>query len=164
MTLRNLVPSFSKKRVPVSYDSDNPFSLLHRDMDSLFDDFFSGFDIEPFGKRYSSFSPDIEVSESDKDIKISAELPGLDEKDIDVSLTDDTLTISGEKKEEKESKDKGYYMKERSYGSFKRSIPLYTEIEADKIDAHFKKGVLTIKLPKTRKEVEAKKKITVKID
>jgi HSP20 family protein len=85
-------------------------------MDRLFDDFFSGFDIEPFGKTYSSFNPDIEVSESDKDIKISAELPGLDEKDIDVSLTDDTLTISGEKKEETESKEKGYYMKERSYG------------------------------------------------
>ena len=164
MTLRNLVPSFGKKRVPVTYESDNPFSFLHRDMDRLFDDFFSGFDIEPFGKRYSSFSPDIEVSESDKDIKVSVELPGLDEKDIDVSLTDDTLTISGEKKEEKESKEKGYYMKERSYGSFTRSIPLYTDVEADKIDAHFKKGVLTIKLPKSKKEIEAKKKITVKVD
>ncbi|MEN8262790.1 MAG: Hsp20/alpha crystallin family protein [Nitrospirota bacterium] len=164
MTLRNLVPSFGKKRVPVNFESDSPFSLLHRDMDRLFDDFFSGVDIEPFGNRYSSFSPDIEVSESDKDIKISAELPGLDEKDIDVSLTDDTLTISGEKKEEKESKEKGYYMKERSYGSFTRAIPLYTDVEADKIDAHFKKGVLTIKLPKSKKEIEAKKKITVKVD
>jgi HSP20 family protein len=164
MTLRNLVPSFSKKRVPESYDIDNPFSLLHRDMDRLFDDFFSGFDIEPFGKSYSSFSPDIEVSESEKEIKISAELPGLDENDIDVSLTDDTLTISGEKKEEQESKEKGYFMKERSYGSFTRSIPLYTEVAADKINAHFKKGVLTMKLPKIEKKVEAKKKITVKVD
>ncbi len=164
MTLRNLVPSFGKKRVPVRYDRDNSLGLLCRDMDRLFDDFFSGFDIEPFGKDYSSFNPDIEVSESDKDIKISAELPGLDEKDIDVSLTDDTLTISGEKKEEKESREKGYFMKERSYGSFTRSIPLYTDVEAEKIDAHFKKGVLTIKLPKSKKEIEAKKKITVEVD
>lgn len=164
MTLRNLVPTLGRKRVPVRYDEDNPFSLLHRDMDRLFEDFFSGFETEPFGKRYTSFSPDIEVSENEKEIKVNAELPGLDEKDIDVSLTENTLTISGEKKEEKESNDKGYYMKERTYGSFRRSIPLYAEIEAENIDAHFKKGVLTITLPKSKKETEAKKKITVKVD
>lgn len=163
MTLKNLVPTFGRKRVPVRYE-DNPFSLLHRDMDRLFEDFFSGFDLEPFGKRAGTFSPDIEVSENEKEIKIHAELPGMDEKDIDVSLTNDTLTISGEKKKEKETNDKGYYMKERSYGSFKRSIPLYTEIEAEKIDAHFKKGVLTITLPKSEKEIETKKKIAVKVD
>jgi HSP20 family protein len=164
MTLRNLVPSFGKKRVPVRYSEENPFSLLHYDLDRLFEDFFSGFDVEPFGRRYGSFNPDVEVSENDKEIKVTAELAGLDEKDIDISFTDDTLTISGEKKEEKESNAKGYHMKERSYGSFKRSIPLYSEIEAEKIDAHFRKGVLTITLPKSEKEKEKKKKITVKVD
>jgi HSP20 family protein len=164
MTLRNLVPSFGKKKVPVRYDYDNPFSLLHEDMNSLIDNFFRGFDIEPFGRRYTSFTPDVEVSESDKEIKISAELPGLDEKDIDVSLTNGTLTIRGEKKEAKESNEKGYHMKERSYGSFKRSIPLYSEIETDKVDAHFKKGVLSITLPKSAKEIEEKKKIKVKVE
>lgn len=164
MTLRNLVPSFGKKRVPVRYGEDNPFSLLHNDLDRLFDNFFSGFDMEPFGRHSGSFSPDVEVSENDKDIRVSAELPGLDENDIDISLTDDTLTISGEKKEEKENREKGYYVKERTYGSFKRSIPLYAKIQADKADAHFKKGVLTITLPKTEKTFEEKKKISIKVD
>ncbi|GBD96866.1 MAG TPA: Hsp20/alpha crystallin family protein [Nitrospirae bacterium] len=163
MTLKNLVPSFGKKKVPVRYDH-NPFSLLHEDMDKLFEDFFRGFEIEPFGGRLSSFRPDIEVSENDKEIKITAELPGMDEKDIDVSLSDNTLTISGEKKEEKESKGKDYYMKERTYGSFRRSIPIYAEIEPEKVDARFKKGVLTITLPKSEKEIEKKKKIAVKVE
>ena len=161
MTLRNLIPSFSKKRVPVRYTEDNPFNLLHEDMNSLFENFFHGFNVEPFGRYSESFNPDVEVSENEKELKITAELAGLDEKDIDVSLSHDTLTISGEKKEEKESKEKGYYLKERSYGSFTRSIPLYSEVETDKIDAHFKKGVLTIKLPKVKRAVEEKKKIAV---
>ena len=163
MTLKNLVPSFGKKKVPVRFDH-NPLSLLHEDMDKLFDDFFRGFDIEPFGGRLSSFSPDIEVSENDKEIKITAELPGMDEKDIDVSFSDNTLIISGEKKEEKESAEKDCYMKERAYGSFRRSIPLYSDIRADKVDARFKKGVLTITLPKSETEIEKKKKIAVKAE
>ncbi len=163
MTLRSLVPSFGKKMIPVKYDK-NPFRLLHEDMNMLFDDFFRGFDLEPFGRRLDLFSPDVEVFENDKEIKVSAELPGMDKKNIDVYLTDDSLTISGEKKEEKESNSKEYYMKERSYGSFKRTIPLCSEIENDKIDAHFKKGVLTITLPKSAKAIEEKKKIKVKVE
>jgi HSP20 family protein len=159
MTLRSLVP-FGKKRVPVRY-YDDPFTALNRNMDSLFENFFSGFDLEPWEKSFKSFTPNVEVSESDKEINVTAELPGMDEKDIDISLTHEALTISGEKKDEKEDNGNGYYMKERSYGSFKRTIPLYSEINSEKVNAHFKKGVLKITLPKSAKEVERKKKIPI---
>ena len=98
----------------------------------------------------------------DLEIKVSAELPGMDEKDIDVSLTRDTLTIKGEKKEEKEDTGKDYYKMERSYGSFTRSIPLPVEVDTDKVQATFKKGVLEITLPKTAKAIQETKKVPVK--
>ena len=163
MTIRNLVP-FGKKSVPVRREDENPFSLLRREMDSLFDNFFRGFDMEPFESRVGVFSPKVDVTESEKEIKISIELPGMDEKDIDVSLQNDMLTIKGEKKEEKEDKGKDYYRMERSYGSFSRTIPLPVEVETDKVEATFKKGVLTIALPKTAKAVTETKKISVKVE
>lgn len=163
MTIRNLVP-FGKKDVPVKREDEHPFSLLRREMDSLFDNFFRGFDLEPFESRMGAFSPKVDVTENDKEIKISAELPGLEEKDIDVSLQKDMLTIKGEKKEEKEDKGKDYYRMERSYGSFSRTIPLPVEVETDKVEAKFKKGVLSITLPKTAKAVAQTKKIAVKAE
>ena len=163
MVIRNLVP-FGKKSVPVKREEQNPFSLLRREMDSLFDNFYRGFDIEPFEGHLGTFSPSVDVTENDKEIKISAELPGMDEKDIDVSLQNDMLTIKGEKKEEKEDKGKDYYRMERSYGSFIRTIPLPNEVETDKVEAKFKKGVLSITLPKTAKAVAETKKIAVKAE
>jgi HSP20 family protein len=94
---------------------------------------------------------------------VSAELPGMDDEDIEVSLSRDVLTISGEKKQEKEEKGRDYYRAERSYGSFRRSIPLPAEVNADKVDAVFSKGVLTITLPKTAK-AEGRKRIIVKAE
>lgn len=164
MTLRNLVPSLSRKRVPVRYGYDDPFSLLQQDINSLFDGLFKDFEPDLFGGTAHAFNPGIEVSESDKEITISAELPGMDEKDITVSVSDDKLTLEGEKKEERESTEKDYVVKERSYGSFKRVIPLYPDIEAEKIKAHFKKGVLKIRIPKTVAAAKAKKKIIVNAD
>jgi HSP20 family protein len=163
MTIRNLVP-FGKKDVPVKREDEHPFSLLRRGMDSLFDNFFRGFDLEPFENRMGAFNPKVDVTENDKEIKISAELPELDEKDIDVSLQKDMLTIKGEKKEEKEDKGKDFYRMERSYGSFSRTIPLPAEVETDKVEAKFKKGVLSITLPKTAKAVADTKKIAVKVE
>jgi len=163
MTIRNLVP-FGKKSVPVKREEENPFAHLRREMDSLFDNFFRGFDIEPFESRMGAFTPKVDVTENDKEIKISAELPGMDEKDIDVSLQNDILTIKGEKKEEKEDKGKDYYRMERSYGSFIRTIPLPVEVETDKVEARFKKGVLSITLPKTAKAVAETKKVAVKVE
>jgi HSP20 family protein len=106
----------------------------------------------------------VDITENEKEIKLSAELPGMDEKDIDVSLQNNTLTIKGEKKEEKEDKGKDCYKMERSYGSFSRSIPVPVEVETDKVEAKFNKGVLSITLPKTAKAVAETKKIAVKVE
>jgi HSP20 family protein len=88
----------------------------------------------------------------------------MDEKDIEVTLNNNSLTIKGEKKMEKEDKDRDYYRMERSYGSFTRTIPLPSEIETDKAEAYFKKGVLTVKIPKSAKAIEEKKKIKIKTE
>ncbi len=164
MRLRDIVP-FKKRSVPVRRGDGHPVERLHDEMDALFDDFFSGFSMEPFeGRKAGPFSPNIDVSETDKEIKVSAELPGMDDKDIDVSLNRESLTIKGAKKEEKEDRGKDYYHVERSYGSFSRIIPLPVEIESDKAEAHFKNGVLTINVPKSAKAIETKKKITIKAE
>lgn len=165
MAIRNLLPSISgRKGLRVKHDSDNPFEVLQREMNSLFDNFFRGFGSETFESRMGLFTPQIDVSETDKEIKISAELPGMAEKDIEVSLSKDMLTIKGEKKEEKEDKGKDYYRMERSYGSFSRTIPLPVEVQDNKVDATFKKGVLTITLPKSEKAVKETKKVAIKAE
>jgi HSP20 family protein len=161
MALKDII-HFGDKSLPVKRDEDDPFSLLRRRMDDMFEGFLHGFDLRPLDSRSGIFRPSIDVVETDKDIRISAELPGMEEKDIDVSLGKDSLTIKGEKKEEKEDKGKGYYRMERSYGSFSRVIPLPTEIDQDKVKATFKKGVLTVELPKTEKAIKETKKIDVK--
>jgi HSP20 family protein len=130
-----------------------PFFGLRRNLDRMFDEFlsdFGKFELSPFNSdNLSMFKPSLDVSETDAEIKVSAELPGLDEKDIDVSLMHNVLTISGQKKAEKEDKGENYHRVERSYGSFKRSIALPSEVDADKVEAAFKNGVLTVHLPKT---------------
>jgi len=104
----------------------------------------------------------MDVSENDKEVKVEIELPGMEENDVQVSLSHNTLTISGEKKSEKEDKSRNYHRIERSYGSFSRSIPLPEGIDQDKIEAMFKKGVLHVVLPKTAQYVQEQKQIKVK--
>lgn len=140
----------------------NPFYAFRQEMDKLMENFFGGFDLRPFGRKPEVFTPRIDVIDTDKEIRVSAELPGLDEKDIDVSLTKESLTIKGEKKEEKEEKGKDYYRSERSYGSFTRTIPLTLQVDAEKVTASFKKGVLTVTLPKTKQALSETKKVAVK--
>lgn len=161
MAVKNLVPS-EKKDVPIRKGIYDPFTTFRQEMNRLFSNFLRSFDIEPFETRFGAFSPSINVVEGDKEIKVSAELPGMDEKDIEVSLTKNVLTIKGEKKEEKEDKGKNYYRMERSYGAFSRTIPLPVEIDIDKAKAQFKKGVLTVTLPKSPKAIKETKKIPVK--
>lgn len=145
---------------------EHPFAAFQKEMNKLFESFFGGFDLKPSthleGRSAAAFTPRVDVSETDKEIKVSAELPGIDEKDIDVSLTRDTLTIKGEKKEEKEDKGKDYYRMERSYGSFTRAISLPIEVDTDKAKATFKKGVLQVVLPKSAKAIQETKKVAVK--
>lgn len=164
---KDLVPKTTPgTQLDVRREWEYPFGAFQREMNKLFDDFFGGFDLSPWApverRLAAAFTPHVDVSETDKEIKVSAELPGMDEKDIDVSITRDALTIRGEKKEEKEDKGKDFYKMERSYGSFTRSIPLPVEVDTDKVQATFKKGVLEIILPKSAKAIQETKKIPVK--
>lgn len=162
MDIRDLIPwSWGRRDVPASREESDPFRSLQQGINRVFDDFFSGFNLEPFG-RFTGFTPRVDITETDKEIRVSAELPGMDEKDIDISITKNSLTIKGEKKEKKEEKEEGYYRCERSFGSFHRAIPIYTEIDTDKVEASFKKGVLNIVLPKSPESVKETKKVTVK--
>ncbi len=149
MNMRDLIPwGRNQQTAPSRYrEEGDPFMTLHREMNRLFDDVFRGFDTAPFGGmgRMASW-PHVEVIENDKDVRISAELPGLEDKDVEVLMGDGVLTIRGEKKSEIEDKERAF--SERYYGRFERRIPLAWEVEEDKIDASFKNGVLTVTLPK----------------
>jgi len=146
---------------------------FRNEMQRFFDQFWNrgfpslprAFDMEPPWRGVPSLgiaSPAVDLAEDDKTYRITAELPGMTEKDIDVNLSGDTLTIKGEKREEKEEKAKNYYLSERHYGSFQRSFVLPDGIDRDKIDASFSAGVLTLTLPKTPETVKQQKKIEVK--
>jgi HSP20 family protein len=151
-----------------------PFDSLRREVDRIFDTFRHGTWEFPFGRRAFELelpwpraagfgiAPAVDFAEKDKEYEITAELPGLDEKDIEVKLTNDALTIKGEKKEEKEERQKDYYFSERRYGSFMRTFQVPVGVDTGKIEATFAKGVLTVKLPKTEQAQKAEKKITVK--
>mgnify|MGYP002713099555 FL=1 len=143
--MRSLIPSFGTH----NKSDHDPFSLLHREVDRLFSDFSRGATVPnwPFGGNGVQV-PSIDVSETEKALEITAELPGVEEKDIDVQLRDDVLTIKAEKKAEKESKEKTYHLVERSYGAFQRSLRVPFSADSNKVEAHFDKGVLKISLPK----------------
>lgn len=158
MAFKNHLPS-GKEPAKVQ---DHPVDMFRDEMNRLFDSFFRGFDVEPFDARGTSFSPKVDVVETVSEIRVSAELPGMDEKEIELSMNKDSLTIKGEKKIEKEDKGKDYYRMERSYGSFSRTIPLPVAIDSEKVSAEFKKGVLTILLPKSSKATQDTRKIAVK--
>jgi HSP20 family protein len=148
-------------QLPAKHQASNdPFGMLRREMNRLFEDFSRGFDMAAFEE--TEWMPQVDISESDKEIRVTAELPGLDEKDIDVSMSNDMLTIRGEKKEEKDEGDRNYHRVERSYGSFIRQIALPAEVQADKTEAKFSKGVLRITLPKSEQSDKGTKKIDVK--
>ena len=162
------VPVKSGKDAQTSY----PITSLRQEVDRLFDSFMTGrsgfgrwMDTAPFmsfPQPRFALSPDVDFSETDGGYKISAELPGLDEKDIELTLSDNVLMLKGEKKEEREEKDKGYYLSERSYGTFQRAFRLPNDVDATKIDTKFSKGVLTVNLPKSAEAKAKTRKIEVK--
>jgi HSP20 family protein len=149
-----------------------PFESLRREVDRLFEDFgredfwrrplrsLAGFE-RGLAQKLAA-APAVDVAENDKAYEITAELPGMNEKDIEVNVANGGLTIKGEKKEEKEEKQKGYYVSERRYGSFERYFGLPDGIDAGKIEASFKNGVLKVTLPKTAEAQKPAKKIEVK--
>ena len=143
----------------------NPMHALQRRINDIFDDFWGGFQVPVLnwpGMPGSSFMPKVNVEETDKGLRVRAELPGMEEKDIEVTLTDDGLTLSGEKKIEKEEKGKTFFRREMSSGSFRRLIPLPSPVEADKVKASFKNGILDIELPVQEKARRHARKIEVK--
>lgn len=168
MAITDLIPwkkNESNVAIRRRQEEDNLLGLRTQ-MNRLFDDFFERpFGLSPFigeSGLMGDFAPRLDISETEKEITISAELPGLEPEDINITLDRNTLTISGEKRAEKEEKGKRFYRVERSYGSFHRSIPLPNEVDESKIDAAFKRGVLKVKLPKTQAAQEQSKHITIK--
>ena len=150
-----------------------PFEALRNQVDRLFHDFQTGFlqapsyrsllDSEPFWHRDFGFNvtPAIDIVEKEKAFEVTAELPGLDVKNIELQLSDNVLTIKGEKQEEKQEKAKDHYVSERRYGSFRRSLQVPGSVDADKIEANFKSGVLTVMLPKSPEAQKKQKTIPV---
>ncbi len=164
MNMRDLIPWGRSERtssVPESYRGDevSPFLALHREMNRLFDDMFSRFETGMPSLLGRRGWPSIEAVETDKDVRVSAELPGMDENDVEVLVDEDVLTIRGEKKAETEDKERR--VSERYYGRFERIIPLPFAVEQDKIAASFNNGVLTVTLPKSEKAQEKAKRIPV---
>jgi len=137
------------------------FERMRRDMDRFWDSFLEG------GQRRKTddsgeWFPSLDVAETKNDLVVKAEVPGMDAKNIGISISDGVLTIKGEKKEEREEKEADYHLVERSYGAFTRSIRLPAEVHGDKINATYKNGVLKITLPKS--EEAKKKEIKIKVE
>jgi len=167
MSIKHMIPwAGRKKNVPVRIGEGDrsPLFSLHREMNHLFDEFNHALALPSLGsleERLETFSPRLNVSENEKEVRIAVELPGMDENDIDVSLSEGYLTIRGEKRDEREDKKGNYYRMERSYGSFQRTIPLPLEVDEGKTDASFKKGVLNITIPKVEEAQRKVKKIPI---
>ena len=142
-----------------SYPAPWNSGLLHSSIDDLLEDFFGGLQTTP---PAAAVAPRFEVSEPDDAIVVEAELPGMDEKDIELTLQENILTLKGEKKREEETKKKNYYLSERSYGQFQRSLQLGPNVDADKVDASFRKGVLTVTIPKVEPEETKARTIDIK--
>ena len=172
-------PAKRSSAAPAKREAMTPYMELRRQMDRLFDDFMHGwpsargfgshpfdFDrlVEPLGlsgAKSDAINVRFDVSESDDSVEITAELPGIDESDVDVTLNDGVMTIKGEKKAESEKKEKDYHLSERHYGSFLRSFRLPETVDAEKVKATFDKGVLAITLPKRAEAKRQQKKIAI---
>jgi HSP20 family protein len=161
MNLRAMMP-FSNRPVAARRNGDDPFQSLHREIDRLFDDAFRGFGAVPAQSALRDWAPRVDLKETESEIQVTAELPGVDEKDVEVTLADDVLTIKGEKKVEKEETKKDYYLMERAYGSFYRALPMPAGIDPGKVKADFSKGVLSVTLPKTAETKAAARKIEIR--
>jgi HSP20 family protein len=168
MAVRDLIPwGRTRTSVPSLMPGEevSPFMTLHREMNRLFDDMLSRFDpgMPSLVGRTPGWAgagwPSVEVNATDNEVRVSAELPGMDEKDIEVLVDNDVLTIRGEKKSETEDKDRRF--SERYYGRFERSLALPFEVDEEKAEASFKNGVLTVTIPKSATAKDTAKRIAV---
>ncbi|CAL78396.1 putative HspC2 heat shock protein [Bradyrhizobium sp. ORS 278] len=165
------LPVNTEKANAPSLQGWRPFDNLRREIDRVFEDFHGGlfrtpslFDQLPGLARARSFAlaPAVDVAEHDKAYEVTAELPGLDEKNVEVKVASGVLSIKGEKQEDKEETKKDYYVRERSFGSFERSFQIPDGVDSDKIEAVFKQGVLKVTLPKKPEVQKAAKTIDIK--
>ncbi len=166
MHMRDLIPWARGSSQPMEMyrdDRSNPFLVLQREMNRLLDEAFRGFEMPTFLGTRPSFAmgqwPRLEATETEKEICVLAELPGLAESEVEVALSEGTLMIRGERKAEVEDKDRQF--NERYYGHFERHIPVGMDVEEDKVEAVFKNGVLKITLPKTERARAKAKRITI---
>lgn len=164
MTGKHITPWHHRRgsELDVRRDTD-PILRLQREMNRMFETFFDN----PFGamrsmEGFEGFAPNIDVYETDREIRMDVELSGMDEKDIDISLRNNILTISGKRENEETEKDKSYYRHERSFGSFRRSIQLPEEVDDQRIEASYSKGILKVVLPKHEQSVTTRRKIEIK--
>ncbi|MGI6247060.1 MAG: Hsp20/alpha crystallin family protein [Pseudochelatococcus sp.] len=175
-TEKNVSAEEAGKGAPALHQADlpSPFEFIRRQIDQVFDDFGFGKFRQSFAgptaiqtipaARYFTWAlePAVDLVEKDEAYEIAAELPGLDEKDVEVSLSGGILTIRGEKSAESDEKRKGYHLSERRYGAFTRSFRVPDGIDAEKIEASFAKGVLTVRLPKSATATRESRAIEVK--
>ncbi|MFH0301832.1 Hsp20/alpha crystallin family protein [Bradyrhizobium sp. 31Argb] len=160
MAIRDLIPWSRNQELTPTRANYDPFMTLHREMNRLFDDAFRGFGgtgLSPLMEGQFGW-PKIELSETDKALTITAELPGMTEKDVQIEIAGGVLTIRGEKKAERS--DEGRYFTERAYGAFERRIPL-EDVEEDKAEASFENGILTVSLPKSENPRAGVKRIAI---
>ncbi len=165
MALKELIP-WKKPSSELAVRQDamlNPFEQFRREMDQMFNGFLSDWPMRSslIDRRLGQFIPQIDVDETEKEVRITAELPGMDEKEVEVTLTQGVLTIKGEKREEHEENKRDFHHSELRYGMFQRAIQLPADIDADKAKASFKKGVLRITLPKTAEAQSSRRRIQI---
>jgi len=166
MLFKDLIPFSGHRPLMTERRRLDPFHAMQREMNRMFEDVWGGFGLPAFrtgDEGAEWFSPKMDISETDKEIRVTAELPGMEEKDVEVVFANGVLTIQGEHKEETEEKDeeKQYYLRECSYGSFRRALPIGEKVEEGKLKAKFKNGKLTVTLPKTKEAKEKVKKIPI---
>lgn len=160
MAVKDLIPRFRSRAPALRSDSAHPLLALHEEMNRLFEGIWRELETDGFWPSHASFGfPRVEVSETDRELTIEADLPGLDEKDFELLLDDGVLTIRGEKKGE--THDASRRVSERFYGHFERRIPLPVEVQDDRVTASFRNGVLTVTLPKSAVVADKVKRIPI---
>ncbi|MNS48925.1 Spore protein SP21 [compost metagenome] len=161
MLNQSLVP---QRRSPFSLLDRDPFTSVRRELDRAVDDFWRMPELRVFGADAARAFPNLELRETDKAYQVTADLAGFEQKDIQIDLDDNVLVLQGERRDEHSESGDGRYYTERAYGRFERRIPLDHEVEADKVQARLKNGVLDIEIPKSQEARNRTHRIEVKAD
>jgi len=162
MVMRSMMPWSRGERRPDRGELSDPFEALHRGMNQVLESFRHDFDLPSLASWEPVSAPSVDVSETNEAVEVSAELPGMDAKNVELSFQGSSLVIKGEKTEEKESKEKDFHVRERRFGSFHRIIPLPQGVDVEKAKAEYEKGVLHVTIPKTSEAKQQRRKIDIK--